>query len=447
MLNNCLGELRDQDKNLFLRDDDIRRQDRSLRGVFCLAIITTLIILFGLVLLYSVTADNSGKFYIMKQIRSLVVALLAGSFCFVLGPKVLSKLANLSVLVSVLALVAVFAFPPVNGAYRWIKLPGFQFQPSEMAKLALCLYLAKSCAKNMHIINTHIFKKFNLWTFNKWSLSKQILTVLFFPFVLLFIIFANIYKWLIPKGVFPIFLGAGSIIVMVVVGRDLGTTMLMGLVTILTLLVAGSRFRYSFFYALGGLGLAGLYVRQNPERWARITTFLHPENTRLDEGFQLWRSFLALGSGGLKGLGFTESRMKQKYLPEHHTDFILSIGGEELGFIGISCVIIGYILFAYFGLKISLNARNRYNMLLGFAITMMISLQAIINLGVISGGFPTKGMPAPFISYGGTNLIFCITGVFILMAIGIDTVEPNYHASLHKKLKMQKNRVLRFIKG
>ena len=447
MLNNCLGGLRNKDHSFFLKEEELRRQDRSLRGVFCLAIITTLIILFGLILLYSVTADNSGKFYIMKQIRSLIVALFTGVFCFVLGPKELGRWATFGVLVSVVALVAVLAFPQVNGAYRWIKLPGFQFQPSEMAKLALCIYLAKSCSKNMHIINIHIFKKFNLWNFGKWSLIIQILTILFLPFVLLFIIFANIYKWLIPKGVFPVVLGAGSIIVMVVVGRDLGTTMLMGLVTILILLAAGNRFRYSFIYTLGGLGLASLYVWRDSERWARITTFLHPEKSPLDGGFQLWRSFLALGSGGLKGLGFTESRIKQKYLPEHHTDFILSIGGEELGFIGIASVIVGYILFAYFGLKISLNARNRYNMLLGFAITMMISLQAIINLGVISGGFPTKGMPAPFISYGGTNLIFCITGVFILLAIGIDTVEPDYHASLHKKIKMQKNKVVQFIKG
>ena len=447
MINNCLSDLRQKDVGLTMHESELRRQDQSLRGIFCLAIITTLIILFGLILLYSVTADNNGKQFLMLQIRSLVVAILGGGFCFILGPKNLKFFAEAGVVISVILLAAVFLFPPVKGAYRWIKLPGFQFQPSELAKLALCLYLAKSCAKNMHIINTPIFKKFNLWNFMKWSLFKQIATILFFPFVLLYILIGNIWKWTIPKGVFPVIAGAGAIIVMVVAGRDLGTTMLMGAVTILTLLVAGNRIRYSMIYGAIGIFLGSVYVYLNPERLARIMTFRNPEASQLDEGFQLWRSFLALGSGGVKGMGFTESRMKMSYLPEHHTDFILSIGGEELGFIGIGCIVLAYALFAYFGLKISLNARNRYNMLLGFSITMMIALQAIINLGVISGAFPTKGMPAPFISYGGTNLIFCITGVFILLSIGIDSVEENYHLTMHKNFRNYFNKFVRFIKG
>ncbi|UDQ97929.1 FtsW/RodA/SpoVE family cell cycle protein [Lentisphaerota bacterium WC36G] len=447
MASRCLAQVRANDANFAFSEEELRRQNKSLQGIFCLAIVTTLIILFGLILLYSVTADNSGKEYLLLQLRSLVVAIFAGGICFIMGAKVLKNFAEIGVILSVILLLLVFIFDPVKGAYRWVKLPGFQFQPSELAKLALCVYLAKSCSKNMHIINTLHFKKFNIWDFNKWSPLKQFLTFIFFPIVFIYILFGNFYRWLVPKGVFSVILGSGIIILMVVAGRDLGTTLLMGAVTVITLLAAGNKFRYTGIYSLLGLGLGSVYVFLNPERLARIKTFMNPEKSQLDEGFQLWRSFLALGSGGLYGLGFTESRMKQRYLPEHHTDFILSIGGEELGFIGIACVVIGYLIFAYFGLKISLNARSRYNMLLGFSITMMISMQALINLLVISGGVPTKGMPAPFISYGGTNLIFCVTGVFILVAIGIDTIEVDYHKTMHKNVKKYFYKVARFIKG
>ena len=140
----------------------------------------------------------------------------------------------------------------------------------------------------------------------------------------------------------------------------------------------------------------------------------------------MWNSLLALGSGNWFGIGFMESRMKHLYLPESHTDFILAIVGEELGLIAMLLVIAAYGVWTWNALKISLSANYRLGMLLGFGLTMLISCQAAINLAVISGSIPTKGMPAPFISYGGSNMIVAMITVGLLISIAEETVNPGY---------------------
>jgi cell division protein FtsW len=171
------------------------------------------------------------------------------------------------------------------------------------------------------------------------------------------------------------------------------------------------------------------------ERWSRIISYTDPEISQQADGYQLWNSLLALGSGSWFGIGFMDSRLKAKYLPESHTDFILSIVGEELGFFSLCMVIAAYMAFMYLGLKISINSRTRLGMLLGMAITVMITLQAIINIGVVSGGIPTKGMPAPFISYGGSNMLMCMISVSILLSIAFETVKPGFNDEIIDSIK------------
>jgi cell division protein FtsW len=168
-------------------------------------------------------------------------------------------------------------------------------------------------------------------------------------------------------------------------------------------------------------------MSQDPMRRARILSFWNPERDASATGYQLWNGFLALGAGGWYGVGFMESRMKARYLPEAHTDFILSIVGEELGLIAIVLVMIAYGVFCWAGIRISINANTRLGMLLGFGLTIYITLQALINVAVISGSMPTKGMPAPFISYGGSNLLTCMTAVGLLLSIALETVSPDYN--------------------
>ena len=157
------------------------------------------------------------------------------------------------------------------------------------------------------------------------------------------------------------------------------------------------------------------------------------------KGYQLWNSLMALGSGGWFGIGFMKSRMKAKYLPEAHTDFVVSVMGEELGYAIILFVLALYVLFGYYCIKISLNARSRLGMLLTIALMFGILLQAAINLLVVSGSAPTKGMPAPFLSYGGSNMIACLVAVGFIISVALDTLMPDYQQQLQQRLKFRKN--------
>ena len=151
-----------------------------------------------------------------------------------------------------------------------------------------------------------------------------------------------------------------------------------------------------------------------------------PTRDQQGESYQLIRSLMALGSGGWLGLGFGKSRLKTRYLPEQHTDFILAVVGEELGLVAIWLVLLLYLLWGFFAVRIAIGARSKLGMLLAFGLAMAVQLQATINLAVISGSAPTKGMPAPFISYGGSNVMSSIIAVFLLLSVAMETLRPGY---------------------
>ena len=187
---------------------------------------------------------------------------------------------------------------------------------------------------------------------------------------------------------------------------------------------------------------AGYYLIKwfSPYRLARLTTFTDPELTQSGTGYQLWLSLLALGSGNWTGVGFAESRLKHKYLPEAHTDFILSIVGEELGYVWMCVVILAYVVFVTLAIAISTRARTRQGMLLAFGLTTFIAVQAIINIGVISGAWPTKGMPAPFISYGGSSLVSCLVATGLIISVALDAAYPDYHLGVAARIRETFNR-------
>ena len=377
--------------------------EKSIMYACWMLIVVTFILLFGLTMLYSTSYDPAyyGVEYFKKQLQWTVVGLFAGITAFIIGHKKLSEVSIFFMLLAiVLLVVADFCFPAIKGAHRWIKLKGIigisaNIQPSELAKIAFALYLSKFCAANMRYIN-EIFR---------------------------------------PKSLF--FFGVcGTMIALVLVGKDLGTTLLLVAVLAIVLFVTGLRLRWLVPPAVVFLSSLFLLIKYfDQERWSRIISFLDPEACRSEGGYQLWNSLLAFGSGSWFGIGFGESRLKAKYLPEAHTDFILSIVGEELGLIALSLVILAYLAFAWFALKISLNSRTRQGTLLGLALTSIIILQAIINIGVVCGAFPTKGMPAPFISYGGSNLVMVLTSVGLLMSIAAETASRGFHEELLESLK------------
>jgi cell division protein FtsW len=183
------------------------------------------------------------------------------------------------------------------------------------------------------------------------------------------------------------------------------------------LLLAGIRLRYFLPPLLLGLLAVGVFIYFNPTRSERIYSWLHVEETRMDKGLQAYQSIVAIGSGGVVGKGLGSSRQKLGFVPEHHTDFIFSIIGEELGLIATGGVVAAFILFTLCGLYIARHAAEPFGFLLGTGLTFLIALQAFINIGVVTGTLPNKGLPLPFISYGGSNLLMMLAGVGILLSI------------------------------
>ena len=225
----------------------------------------------------------------------------------------------------------------------------------------------------------------------------------------------------------------GLMLGLILLGNDLGTTTLVGLMAFITMVIAGLSWWW-WAFPIVSAGLLILYMKASDAmRWARMTVFLDPERYRSDSGMQLWFSILALGSGFWSGVGLTKSRFKADYLPEKQTDFILAIVGEELGFIGLVLVLVLYTLWGIFAVRIALKAQDRCGMLLAWALTVGVMLQAAINFGAMSGCFPTKGMPAPFISYGGSNLLGCLIATGILASIAAYTENPGYRNIFCKK--------------
>lgn len=361
-------------------------------GIF-LAVMFT-ILLFGITMLYSTSFGTDGTKYLYKQFQWAIVGFAGFSGAIYIGFKRLSDWSIWMVVVICILLVIADLSPEVKGAHRWIKVPGIgNIQPSEYAKVIISLFLAKFLSERARYIDTSPFKKVYI----------------------------------------PCLVRCAPVLVLVIAGKDLGTTLLLATIVVAAMYISG--IRLSWFIIKGAilLPLGFFYIQFfDSMRWGRMTIFLNPEAYAQGDGYQLFNSLLALGSGGWCGLGFTESRMKMSYLPEAHTDFILSIVGEELGYIALICVMLAYITLMVCAIKIAQNVRTRQGMILAFCIGLFIGAQALINMGVICGAFPTKGMPAPFISYGGSSLVTCLTASGLLMSVALDTIIPDYHEKIQK---------------
>ncbi|MEA4863180.1 MAG: FtsW/RodA/SpoVE family cell cycle protein [Victivallaceae bacterium] len=364
-----------------------------------LVITTAAILLFGLTMLYSATFQTDGTHYFYAQLMWMAVTLCVGIGMFAIGYRMLAEYSPvLLFLTGVLLVAAVVFYPPINGAYRWLKFAvggiSVNIQPSELVKVFLPLYVGKYCADNFRTISS-MFARHGAW---------------------------------FPVGVTVMMCG------LVVIGRDLGTTLLIFSASMLILFVAGLRLRWYVFPLLGAVGLFFLIKAFDPMRWARLTSFLDPELHQEDTGYQLWNSIMALGSGSWTGLGFMAGRFKAAYLPEKHTDFILAVIGEELGLIGLIAVIVAYMCFTFFALKISFASNSRQGLFTGVGITFTVILQALINIGVVSGALPTKGIPAPLLSYGGSSLMMCGMALAVLLNIAADTASPDINARMWRKI-------------
>jgi len=262
-----------------------------------------------------------------------------------------------------------------KGATRSLGVGFLQFTPSELAKLAMVMFLAKVMEVNLDSMK---------------SLAKGIL-----PYIVLIALVCGL----------------------IMLQPDLGTAFTIAGTAFFMMLAAGASWSHLGLIALSGAGAVAAAIALAPYRMQRFTAFLDPWKFPTDEGFQTIQSLYALGSGGLFGMGLGRSRQKFFYLPEQHTDFIFAILGEELGFLGVFLVICLFLLFAWRGFRIAINAPDTFGSLMATGLTTMIVFQAAINIGVVSGALPVTGITLPFISYGGSSLLFTLIAVGFLLNI------------------------------
>ncbi|MDB6025728.1 MAG: Cell cycle protein, partial [Verrucomicrobiales bacterium] len=326
--------------------------------IFCVGALLSL----GMVMLYSSSMMQVGAHYLIMQSiwcgLGLVACLIAASFDYRKLKKIALPLLGVTAFLLLLVLIPHIGIK-VNGARRWLGVGSFRLQPSELAKIALIIFLAYYGE----------FYQRQMKNFKRGVV--------------------------IPIGILGVVLG------LIFVEPDVGTTLLCALVSAILLLIAGLRWRYFLPPLIIGVIGIGLFLSQDQMRSKRIYSWRHVEETKQTTGHQAWQAMVALNSGGLTGLGLGNGRQKAGFVPEHHTDFILSIIGEELGFLGTISVLLGFLVFVLCGMHIANRACDNFGMLIASGVTFMIGIQAFINIGVVTSALPNKGMPLPFISYGG----------------------------------------------
>ena len=346
-------------------------------GLFIILIVLGLTFL-GLVILFSASQSmhDDPTVLLKKQLIWLVLATIAGGIAMMVNLEALREYAYWLAAGSVL-LLALVLIPgigvEVNGARRWMDFGIMRLQVSEVGKLGLIFSMA-------HYLATYR-REFN-----------RVLKGYFYPCVLL-AIFCSL----------------------IILEPDYGTAFLCGAVGGCLMFLAGVRLKFLIPTAFAALSLFSLAVYHDPIRLQRITSFLDVEGNRSDSAYQLWQGILAFGAGGIHGVGLGSGRQQMSFLPEAHTDFIFAIVGEELGFLFTSGVVLLFMTLFFVGVLQLKRAPNLYQYLLVMGALLFITFQALINIGVVTGCLPTKGMSLPFISYGGSNLVFMfvLTGIIL----------------------------------
>jgi len=349
-----------------------------------LFITTVILICIGIVMIYSASSIyaweryKDGFFFLKRHFSFLIIGIFLAFLVMCFDYRKFAHFSRPALIIAIFLLLLVL-IPgigrEVSGARRWFRFKFISFQPSEFANLAIIVYAADFISRKGDLIKT-------LW-----------------------------------KGFLPPLSVLGFVVVLILAQPDLGTSLAMGLVVFIMLFVAGARWRHLLSVILLALPVLYILIFSVPYRRMRIMAFLNPWLDPKGSGFQIIQSQIAIGSGGIFGLGLGHSKQKLFYLPAAHTDFIFSIIAEELGLLVTMGVIVLFLIFIHQGLKVIKNAPDKFGYFLSLGLILMISFKAIVNIGVSCGLLPTKGLPLPFISYGGSSLIFDLVSVAILMNI------------------------------
>ncbi|MFC1617337.1 FtsW/RodA/SpoVE family cell cycle protein [Candidatus Margulisiibacteriota bacterium] len=343
------------------------------------------LIIIGTIMIFSTSSVvglasyNNGYFFIKRHL----VFLFLGFLAFLVGMFFNANLYKRFVLPGLIIsnILLLFTLIPgigvkVGGASRWLNL-GIQFQPVELSKFCLAIFLAAYLE------------------------NKKFLLPNFF------------------KGILPALIVIGISIMFLILQPDLGNSLLILGITFILLFISNTRLSHLIFLIISGLGFVVINILAHPYQLARIKTFLSPWADPTGKSYHIVQSFIAIGSGGLLGQGIGQSKLKYFYLPLHYSDFIFSVLCEEGGFLLGFFVILLFIILFIKGVSISLKAQNSFLMYLGLAITMFLVIQALINIGVVIGVFPVTGIPLTFISFGGTALVSSMFYIGVLTNISI----------------------------
>ena len=374
---------------------------RKSAYILFLAVLGLLVI--GIVMLFSTSAfarDSHGDvyFFIKRQAMwfgvGLVVCIVAALVDYHLWQRTWWLWFALALVVLALCYVPHIGLR-LNGSRRWIGWGPITVQPSELAKVAVIFFLSA-------------------WFTRYEKPTRKLLLGFILPLAIISL---------------PAALVLGEV--------DLGTTALMGTTAFVVMFVAGANPLWLGIVSLSGLGALLIVATQISERMGRLSAFLHPQHFQEDAGLQQMQALIAWGSGGMEGLGLGNGRQKMLYLPYAHTDFIFPIVGEELGLRFSLLVVFLFIVIIVCGTMIALHAKDRFGLLLGCGVVSLLALQAAVNIGVTTSLLPNKGLPLPFISYGGSNLVACMFGVGLLLNIyrqGILEPPNKKNATMHARM-------------
>lgn len=351
------------------------------------------LILSGIIVLYAASYYNAqDKGNALSEVYSQLMGIAAGAvlmiFLLKIDYRILAKtqLATSLLLISI-ALLVLVAIPGIgkmlNGSRRWLRLGPVSFQPSELAKYAVILHLARLLSRKNHDVTRFI-------------------------------------NGLVPAFIFP-----GIVFLLILLQPNLSTAGSILIVSAVMVMVAGARWLHLGLVGAAGIVLGGYYAMSEPYRRARLMSFRDPFAYLSNEGYQLSQSLLAFGSGGLFGMGLGKGRQKYAFLPYPESDFIFAVVGEDLGFVGCLSVLALFGCFVFFGLRVAIRCRDRFGSMLAAGIAAMIGVQTVLNVAVVIGMMPTTGLPLPFFSSGGTSVSILMGATAILLNISASEKKQN----------------------
>ena len=365
------------------RFDWLRGIDRGVAVTFVALLVAGLTTLYAAS--YYNAQDNGGALSeVTSQCFGIAVGAAAMLVVLRLDYRVLARPWVCGALLAAsFAMLALVAIPGIgrmlNGSRRWLRVGPISFQPSELAKYSMIVYLARALSRKRHDV-TRFF-----------------------------------------RGLAPLFILPGAMFLLILMQPNLSTAGSILIVTAVMVMLAGARWRHLGLIGAAGMALGTFYALSEDYRRARLMSFRRPFDYMTNEGYQLSQSLLAFGSGGLFGMGPGMGRQKFAFLPYPESDFIFAVVGEDLGFVGCVAVLLLFAAFLFFGLRVAMRCEDRFGSLLAGGITCMIGVQCVLNVAVVLGMMPTTGLPLPFFSAGGTSISILMAAVGVLMNISRST--------------------------